>query len=363
MSIPRIGAVRPDKRRRQAGDWFVMWREEQEFSPPRQRRWQKWVADARNQAEYQRYERLFAALQALPRQPLPSDAELRADTAGSAWAPLGYSRIAEILEQWRERARVSSLARAVFAMGGCAVALMVALALFVRSTADTKTHVYETKSGGRLDIPLNDHSSISLAGATRLTVLLTKQGPRVRLERGEAAFQVTHNPQRVFEVQAGDTVIKDLGTAFRVRRYPDQQVLVTVGDGAVEVTHRRRDGAGEETGGSHAARVRKGQEASDGAGMIEVRDVHLQEGSSMLDERRDYVGAPLKKVVEDAQLYLQRQIELDPGIASRDYTGDFEPDAVEEWVRQLQIVYPVEVDDSDRNRVVVRCRYSGCGKP
>ena len=51
-------------RRTQVRHWFV--RRLQPLSPDQERRWQRWLADGRNRAEYREWVRLHEALRKMP---------------------------------------------------------------------------------------------------------------------------------------------------------------------------------------------------------------------------------------------------------------------------------------------------------
>lgn len=75
---------------------------------------------------------------------------------------------------------------------------------------------YETRRGEQRDVKLADGSALHLSGATSLDVTLGAGERRVALNRGEAYFDVAHEPKRPFIVNAGDSATRVLGTAFDV---------------------------------------------------------------------------------------------------------------------------------------------------
>src|SRR5690606_20513701 len=80
-----------------------------------------------------------------------------------------------------------------------------------------------------------DDGSYMLLNTDSLAVIQFSEARRdVRLEKGEALFEVAKDPQRPFVVNAGDLTVKAVGTAFVVRR-EDSSVEVTVTEGVVEV--------------------------------------------------------------------------------------------------------------------------------
>ena len=66
------------------------------------------------------------------------------------------------------------------------------------------------------------------------SVLFTDTERRVRLERGEAFFQVTKDPRRPFVVEVGGVTVRAIGTAFNVR-LGGGELDVLVAEGKVEV--------------------------------------------------------------------------------------------------------------------------------
>jgi transmembrane sensor len=81
---------------------------------------------------------------------------------------------------------------------------------------------------------LNDGSSVILNTSSVVQVRFEERERRVVLREGEATFQVAHDVDRPFVVQARDVSVKAIGTAFSVRLRPNG-VAVTVTEGVVEV--------------------------------------------------------------------------------------------------------------------------------
>lgn len=84
-------------------------------------------------------------------------------------------------------------------------------------------------------IPLEDGSRLTLNSDSHVQVDFRSAQRRVRLIRGEAFFEVTHDPQRPFVVIAGAQQVTAVGTAFEVR-YEPTYVDVMLVEGRVSVT-------------------------------------------------------------------------------------------------------------------------------
>ncbi len=55
--------------------------------------------------------------------------------------------------------------------------------------------------------------------------------------KGEAFFEVTHNPEQPFVVVAGEAKIKVLGTSFNVQAYEGKEIVVAVEEGKVALSY------------------------------------------------------------------------------------------------------------------------------
>lgn len=93
---------------------------------------------------------------------------------------------------------------------------------------------------GRNFIHLPDGSTVLLNEGSELSYAFGRHGREVTL-RGEAFFEVVHNPRSPFIVHSGKVNTRVLGTSFNVRAYPGQRnVKVTVARGEVQVGDAHR---------------------------------------------------------------------------------------------------------------------------
>lgn len=120
---------------------------------------------------------------------------------------------------------------------GAAVAAS-AIAAVGLHIADQGLH-YQTAKGEMLRVALPDGSVVNLNTASRIEVRFTAQTRTVILTRGEALFDVAKNKAIPFVVEAGDTRVRAVGTAFTVRRQENRAVGVIVREGVVEVSQKR----------------------------------------------------------------------------------------------------------------------------
>jgi transmembrane sensor len=84
-------------------------------------------------------------------------------------------------------------------------------------------------------ITLDDGTKVHLNTATRITVAFDEAQRRVRLDEGEALFEVAKHSSWPFIVTAADRQVRALGTAFLVRREGDR-IAVTLMSGKVAIS-------------------------------------------------------------------------------------------------------------------------------
>jgi transmembrane sensor len=97
--------------------------------------------------------------------------------------------------------------------------------------------LYRSRMGELRLVQLADGSSISLDSDSEIRVVYSDTERRVQLDRGQAYFEVEHNPGWPFVVVAGRHQITDIGTVFVVRH--DQALtVVTLIKGRIAVSSR-----------------------------------------------------------------------------------------------------------------------------
>jgi transmembrane sensor len=122
---------------------------------------------------------------------------------------------------------------------GLAVALaLVASVLALRPWSTG--HAYDTGVGEQRIVVLQDGTRLSLNTSTRIRVDFAESQRTVKIERGEALFEVAKDASRPFVVQAAGTEVVATGTAFLVQASPaakpgDQAIAVTLVEGQVVV--------------------------------------------------------------------------------------------------------------------------------
>jgi transmembrane sensor len=199
-----------------------------------------------------------------------------------------------------------------------------------------------TGRGERTTVPLPDGSLVVANTASALEVDQSAHMRNVRLDRGEAWFEVAKDTSRPFVVAAGDVRVRAVGTAFSVRRR-DGGADVQVTEGTVEVwtqgqsSKRAAISAGSRTFVSEMVGAQASVE--DPAGI--ERTLAWREGALK------FQGDTLREAVAEFNRYNATQLEIDPALADEKIVGRFntkEPDAFANVV-SLEFGARIERDD------------------
>jgi len=372
MTTERAGKAADDRRLLAADHWFGIHRSGSSLSPAAFREWDRWISDPDNRAEYDELAVLNERLRRLPPPPLPSVSELKADSAympddlDSATESLSEVQLvptAAFMQAQRRRLMLGAIAIAIML---CCFGVLVHLWLsYPPSNPPIDSgRVYETKLGEQRRVELDEGSMITMRGDTRLRVRFVMHFRVAILERGEALFKVTPDPERPFRVFAGNGSVDAIGTEFDVRRYAEH-IRVEVTDGVVHVATRARPIPGIETDAhpshvaqSMAVRLKRGEEITyemDGSASA-PQFINIERVAERMAGFFVFEDQPLHQVIDEVQPDFPRQITLDATVARIRYHGSIKKETIEQWVRALPDLYPVEVLDSGPNSIEIRAK-------
>jgi ferric-dicitrate binding protein FerR (iron transport regulator) len=101
---------------------------------------------------------------------------------------------------------------------------------------------YSSKKGSISSVHLEDSSIIWLSSDTRISIEKFPDGRMTAHLEGEAYFDLVPDPGREFLVDLGPIIVKDIGTAFNIRSYEDEQdISVTLEKGKLDVMKRNHE--------------------------------------------------------------------------------------------------------------------------
>lgn len=307
------------------------------------------VAFIRLEAAFKAAERLRAVAAGIPRGVIPTPQQLRASPYFSSRPPaspvLDGAQTPETAADTPDTGAFLRHRRH-FAFAAAAT-LVLAVSLFAWNASLNRTD-YATPVGGLASVPISDGSKITLNTDSRIRIAMTKTERRVDLQRGEAFFDVAHDPTRPFVVHAKGKTVTAVGTKFSVREDSDGEVRVVVAEGRVLI----------EDAAAHApsTRLAAGNIARTGRTGVLVQEKPLREVEEDLSWRTGYVvfhATPLANAVAEFNRYNAQKIAIeDPSIAGIEVGGNFRATNVEAFIRLLQDGFPVKVDQRE-DRIIL----------
>jgi len=205
----------------QAAAWLI--RLEGDTSSDTLAQWRRWLTeDARHHATYVRIENGWRQTECL-KSLRPLDGTVDPDVL--ATFPGLQPRRPDPPAEFRPSAVRTTLAAAL------AIATAVLATWFHIPKAEQVLR--RTELGGFSRTMLPDGSTVLLNTNTEIQVHFNRSMREVILTRGEALFTVAHAEGRPFEVTAGATSVRAIGTSFVVRRVEATSVEILVSRGRV----------------------------------------------------------------------------------------------------------------------------------
>jgi transmembrane sensor len=258
-----------------------------------------------------------------------------------------------------------------------AAAVLLVLGIGAYFTSSPTGDRYSTPIGGIETVPLRDGSNITLNTATQVRIELTPTERHIRLDEGEAFFEVAHDPNRPFVVQVGTKRVIAVGTKFSVRRDGDD-IRVTVMEGKVRVetaatgggqgpnrfaaTHKSAAGAElpefTRVSSPGEALLIAGSVASVGDEGMVIEQKPLAEAQDDLSWRQGYLtfhDMSLADAVAEFNRYNTHQIVIeDPAVAAVRISGSFRALNYAAFVRVLGDGFAIHARTSDDTTTLMK---------
>ena len=195
--------------------------------------------------------------------------------------------------------------------------------------------IFGTELGGFERVRLRDGSTALLNTNSEMKVHFTGARREITLARGEVLFNVAPDSRRPFDVTAGNTTVRAVGTSFAVRIRPRAQVEVTVSKGFVAIVARTSNTQTQST-------LSAGEDALIQEGRVYIEPVdadHLEHRLAWTEGRLWFSQNSLAEAVSEFNRYNHRQLVIiDATIANLRIGGTFDatdPDAFASAVAQV----------------------------
>jgi transmembrane sensor len=213
---------------------------------------------------------------------------------------------------------------------------------------------YSTPVGGHETVSFADGSRIELNTNTVLHARMTTDQRIVWLEKGEAYFQVKHDPAHPFIVMAGDHRVTDLGTKFTVRRETGRlQVAVLQGRVWLDETGKQ-----EKPHAPQSAMLTPGDFATATPNSISVTRKSEAQLAGSLSWRHGvlvFKYATLAAAVAEFNRYNREQLVIaDPEAARLTIVGTFPTNQVDAFIDAAQTIFGLKVKPRGNEIVISR---------
>lgn len=239
--------------------------------------------------------------------------------------------------------------RGALALAAAAAIAFVAAAIYLLSAGGS----FSTGVGERRVVSLQDGTRVTLNTLSRISVRFDRKARRVRLDRGEALFEVEKDPRWPFVVTVGGHEILALGTAFEVRRYGARQVAITLVEGRISIAPAGagvrpppRDVTVLASPGQRVTFEPHGAPRLDRPVLGEV--IAWQSGEVVFDHTR------LADAATDMNRYSARRIVIaDPATAALEVSGLFQAGDSQQFAAGVAAIFGLGVQDDGKRIVLV----------
>ena len=247
------------------------------------------------------------------------------------------------------RARPRSQRAPAFALATLGALAIVCSGLWLLLSAPGEPgaeRLVATAVGGQREERLADGSRVHLNTDSLITVQFGAGERRVRLLRGEAAFDVAHDPERPFSVYAHNRIVTALGTRFTVR-LGAQKVRVAVAAGKVALGRASPGSERRPAPGAQPARdvmfLVQGQRAElplagSAAPVLAAMDQQAQERTfSWLQGRLIFDDERLATIVAEVSRYTAVKLTIAPELGDIRLSGRFKTGDTEALLEALEL--------------------------
>ena len=210
---------------------------------------------------------------------------------------------------------------------------------------------YASAVGKRRTVELSDGSTITLNTNSEVAVNFTEGARLIHLVRGQALFDVAHNPQKPFMVFAAGRRVTALGTVFEVRAEPRRmQVVLARGSVVIDGASQLENSANAK--GSAPALLTPGQAFIAEGGRQRVVSIDVKRELLWRSGFVEFDDESLAHAVAEINRYTTRPIVLSPdGVADLHVSGVFRTDDPKHFVETISEVLSIDTQSTQEGGI------------
>jgi transmembrane sensor len=224
------------------------------------------------------------------------------------------------------------------------------LFIWLAMPLNVQKNSYVTIVGQQMDTTFADGSIIHLNTNSHIETEFSDETRIIKLIKGEALFEVAHDPKRPFIVYAGDRLVQAIGTKFVVH-LKNENIQVTVTDGKVKMSKVALDTEltdikelDNETIQIDDIYLTKGEKVLVSGNQVpkltQIKAENIERDLSWLNGKLIFDNEELFDVIEEVNRYVDIDIVLqDPSLHKIRISGRFDVGDSEALIEALELSF------------------------
>jgi len=208
-------------------------------------------------------------------------------------------------------------------------------------TEQTVTSTIHAPLGSRINFELPDGTRGWLNSGSSLEYQLPFSNNRQIVLRGEALFDVAHDASHPFEISAGNSKVKVLGTRFNLNAYPNENyVEVVLEKGKIEFYV---------PGIPSAVEMQPNERLVYNRNSIHIATTDPSKYTAWVEGKLIFRGDPMPEVARRIARWYNVEVELvDKELKEDVIRGTFQDDSLEDVLRYISMTSPIRYRIIDR---------------
>jgi transmembrane sensor len=240
----------------------------------------------------------------------------------------------------------------------------LAIFIWLAMPENVEKNSYVTLIGQQIDARFEDGSIIHLNTNSHIETEFSDEKRIIKLIKGEALFEVAHDPNRPFIVYAGDRLVQAIGTKFVVH-LESENIQVTVTDGKVKMSKVELNTTLNDIKELNSATIKKddifiakGEKVIAGSNqapkLTNVKAENLARELSWLDGKLIFDNERLFDVIKEINRYDNIEIVLkDPSLHNIRISGRFDLGDSEALIEAIELSFNIKSQQLEPNKILL----------
>ncbi|MFT5851601.1 MAG: transmembrane sensor [Colwellia sp.] len=240
----------------------------------------------------------------------------------------------------------------------------LAIIIWLAMPINVQKSSYATLIGQQMSATFDDGSIIHLNTNSSIETEFSDEKRIIKLIKGEALFEVAHDPNRPFLVYAGDRLVQAIGTEF-VIHLKSENIQVTVTDGKVKMSKVALNTKltdikelNNTTIQKDDVYLTKGEKvivsSNQAPKLTRIEPDNIKRKLSWLDGKLIFVNEELFDVIQEINRYVDIEIVLkDPSLHKTKISGRFNLEDSEALIEAIVISFNMKSERLDAKRILL----------